>query len=87
MIAVVFGVVLQLVAQQESTVVMFEVSKRWKRILLQVVVTLMVLPYLFPLIVMMQGSLAGQGFENYKAWLRCRASPGSSSTAPSFRSA
>ncbi len=45
---------------------MFEVSKRWKRILLQVVVTVMVLPYLFPLIVMLQGSLAGQGFENYR---------------------
>ena len=46
---------------------MFEVSRRWKRILLQVVVTIMVLPYLFPIIVMLQGSLAGQGFENYKA--------------------
>ncbi len=46
---------------------MFEVSKRWKRVLIQVVVTVMVLPYLFPLIVMLQGSLAGQGFENYEA--------------------
>jgi len=46
---------------------MFEVSKRWKRILLQVVVTIMVLPYLFPIIVMVQGSLAGEGFENYRA--------------------
>ena len=46
---------------------MFEVGKRWKRILLQVVVTVMVLPYLFPLIVMLQGSLAGQGLENYRA--------------------
>jgi multiple sugar transport system permease protein/raffinose/stachyose/melibiose transport system permease protein len=46
---------------------MFEVSKRWKRILLQVVVTIMVLPYLFPIIVMVQGSLAGEGFKNYKA--------------------
>ena len=27
---------------------MFEVSKRWKRILIQDVVTVMVLPYLFP---------------------------------------
>ncbi len=66
---------------------MFEVSKRWKRVLLQVVVTIMVLPYLFPLVVMLQGSLAGQGFENYKAVAKYRASPVSSSTAPSFRSA
>lgn len=46
---------------------MFEVGKRWKRVLLQIVVTVMVLPYLFPVIVMLQGSLAGQGFGNYKA--------------------
>jgi raffinose/stachyose/melibiose transport system permease protein len=46
---------------------MFEVRKRWKRALLQVVVTLMVLPYLFPLVVMLQGSLAGQGLDNYRA--------------------
>jgi raffinose/stachyose/melibiose transport system permease protein len=31
---------------------MFEVRTRWGRILLQVVVTLLVLPFLFPLIAM-----------------------------------
>lgn len=46
---------------------MFEVRARWKKILLQVVVTLLVLPYLFPLIVMVQGSLAGAGFANFRA--------------------
>lgn len=46
---------------------MFEVRGRWKKILLQVVVTLLVLPYLFPLIVMVQGSLAGAGFANFRA--------------------
>ena len=33
---------------------MFETGKRWKRVLLQVVVTVMVLPYLFPLVVMVK---------------------------------
>jgi raffinose/stachyose/melibiose transport system permease protein len=47
--------------------VMFEANKRWKRVLIQVVVTVMVLPFLFPLVVMLQGSLAGQGLDNYKA--------------------
>jgi raffinose/stachyose/melibiose transport system permease protein len=46
---------------------MFEVRSRWGRVLLQVVVTLLVLPYLFPLIVMVQGSLAGEGWGNYAA--------------------
>ncbi len=36
---------------------------------MQVLVTLMVLPFLFPLIVMVQGSLAGQGWENYRTVL------------------
>lgn len=49
---------------------MFEVRSRWGRVVLQVVVTLLVLPYLFPLIVMVQGSLAGQGWGNYAAVFR-----------------
>jgi raffinose/stachyose/melibiose transport system permease protein len=49
---------------------MFEVRSRWGRIVLQVVVTLAVLPFLFPLIVMVQGSLAGQGWGNYVAVLK-----------------
>ena len=44
---------------------MFEVRSRTGKVLLQVVVTLLVLPYLFPLIAMVQGSLAGDGWTNY----------------------
>ena len=40
---------------------MFEVRSLRGRILLQIVVTLLVLPYLFPLVAMVQGSLAGEG--------------------------
>ena len=44
---------------------MFEI-RTWKgRVVLQVVLTLMVIPFLFPLIVMIKGSLAGRGFANY----------------------
>ena len=46
---------------------MFEVRTRWGRIILQIVVTLLVIPYVFPLIVMVQGSLAGEGWGNYVA--------------------
>ncbi|HEX3678763.1 MAG TPA: carbohydrate ABC transporter permease, partial [Galbitalea sp.] len=46
---------------------MFETRSRWATIVLQIVVTLLVLPYLFPLIVMVQGSLAGAGWGNYVA--------------------
>jgi raffinose/stachyose/melibiose transport system permease protein len=46
---------------------MFEVRSRWGKVLLQVVVTLLVIPYLFPLVVMVQGSLAGDGWGNYVA--------------------
>lgn len=44
---------------------MFEVRSRTGRILLQLAVTILVLPYLFPLIAMVQGSLAGDGWTNY----------------------
>jgi multiple sugar transport system permease protein/raffinose/stachyose/melibiose transport system permease protein len=48
---------------------MFE-ARTWRtRVVLQVALTLLVLPYLFPLIVMVKGSLAGQGFSNYTAVL------------------
>lgn len=46
---------------------MFEVRSRPGRIVLQIVLTLLVLPYLFPLVVMVQGSLAGSGWGNYAA--------------------
>jgi raffinose/stachyose/melibiose transport system permease protein len=42
---------------------------RKSRILLQLAATLLVLPFLFPLIAMVQGSLAGQGWANYAAVL------------------
>jgi multiple sugar transport system permease protein/raffinose/stachyose/melibiose transport system permease protein len=46
---------------------MFE-ARRWpSRLTLQVVATLLIIPYVFPLIVMVQGSLAGQGWGNYRA--------------------
>jgi raffinose/stachyose/melibiose transport system permease protein len=48
---------------------MFETRSRLSRVALQVLVTLMVIPFLFPLVVMVQGSLAGNGWGNYAAVL------------------
>ncbi len=45
---------------------MFEVRRWWSKLLLQLVATAIVLPYLFPLIAMVQGSLAGDGWGNYR---------------------
>ncbi len=46
---------------------MFEI-RTWKgRVALQVLVTIMVIPFLFPLVVMVKGSLAGRGFANFKS--------------------
>jgi raffinose/stachyose/melibiose transport system permease protein len=54
---------------------MFE-ARRWpSRLTIQAVTTLLIIPYLFPLIVMVQGSLAGQGWGNYKAVLAVGAVP------------
>ncbi len=39
------------------------------RVVIQIVLTLMVLPFLFPLVAMVQGSLAGAGWQNYRAVL------------------
>ncbi len=44
---------------------MFEMRSRASRIAIQVLATVIVLPYLAPLIAMVQGSLAGQGLGNY----------------------
>ncbi len=44
---------------------MLRAHTRFGRIALQVILTLMVLPFLFPLIAMVQGSLAGAGWQNY----------------------
>jgi ABC-type glycerol-3-phosphate transport system permease component len=54
---------------------MFEVKSRSQKIVIQVLATLLVIPYLFPLVVMMQGSFAGQGIENYRAVLRIELLP------------
>jgi multiple sugar transport system permease protein/raffinose/stachyose/melibiose transport system permease protein len=44
---------------------MFEARTRWAKVLLQIIISLLVLPYLFPLIAMVQGSLSGEGWTNY----------------------
>ncbi len=54
---------------------MFEVKNTTQRVLIQVLITVFVLPYLFPLVVMVQGSFAGQGIENYKAVLNIELLP------------
>ena len=46
---------------------MFETRRLSSKIILQVILTIMVLPFLFPLIAMVQESLSGQGWGNYKA--------------------
>lgn len=48
---------------------MFENRNIRQRVLLQIVLTILVLPFLFPLIVMVQGSLQGEGWGNYRAVL------------------
>lgn len=48
---------------------MFETRSRTARIGLQLLVTVMVIPFLFPLVIMVQGSLAGDGWGNYAAVL------------------
>jgi multiple sugar transport system permease protein/raffinose/stachyose/melibiose transport system permease protein len=45
---------------------MFEVRRWWSKGILQLVATLLVLPYLFPLIAMVQGSFQGDGWGNYR---------------------
>lgn len=49
---------------------MFEARTAGGKVVLQVLATVLVLPFLFPLIVMVQGSLAGNGWGNYKAVLQ-----------------
>ncbi len=48
---------------------MFETRSLRAKIGLQVLLTVMVLPFLFPLVAMVQGSLAGIGWGNYEAVL------------------
>lgn len=46
---------------------MFEARRLSSRVILQAVLTVMVLPYVFPLFAMVQESLSGQGWGNYRA--------------------
>ncbi len=48
---------------------MLETRSRLSRVALQIILTIMVLPFLFPLVVMIQGSFAGLGWGNYLAVL------------------
>src|SRR5271169_5941535 len=45
---------------------MFETRRLSSKIILQIILTIMVLPFLFPLIAMVQESLSGQGWDNYR---------------------
>ncbi|MDR1017903.1 MAG: carbohydrate ABC transporter permease [Lachnospiraceae bacterium] len=46
---------------------MFEIRSKKNKILLQIVLLIMTIPYVIPLIQMFAGSLGGTGFKNYKA--------------------
>jgi raffinose/stachyose/melibiose transport system permease protein len=46
---------------------MFLTRRLGSKIILQVILTIMVLPFVFPLIAMVQESLSGQGWGNYRA--------------------
>lgn len=48
---------------------MLETRTRLSRITLQIILTVMILPFVFPLIAMVQGSFAGLGWGNYLAVL------------------
>lgn len=48
---------------------MFETRTRWSQLLLQVVVTIAVIPFLIPLVTMVLRSLQGRGWGNYLAVL------------------
>jgi raffinose/stachyose/melibiose transport system permease protein len=49
---------------------MFEIRTRPGRIVLQIVATILIVPYLFPLVVMVKGAFAGQGVKNFTAVLQ-----------------
>lgn len=49
---------------------MFEIRTRRGRILLQVVATILIIPFLFPLLVMVKGAFAGEGLKNFTAVLQ-----------------
>jgi multiple sugar transport system permease protein/raffinose/stachyose/melibiose transport system permease protein len=49
---------------------MFEIRTRPGRVLLQIVATILIVPFLFPLVVMVKGAFAGQGLRNFTAVLQ-----------------
>ena len=49
---------------------MFEIRTRAGRVLLQVVATILIVPFLFPLVVMVRGAFAGEGVKNFTAVLQ-----------------
>jgi raffinose/stachyose/melibiose transport system permease protein len=49
---------------------MFEIRTRRGRVLLQIVATILIVPYLFPLVVMIKGAFAGEGVKNFTAVLQ-----------------
>ena len=48
---------------------MFELRSLRSRVVVQVLLTLLVIPFVFPLVAMVQGSLAGLGWGNYRTVL------------------
>jgi raffinose/stachyose/melibiose transport system permease protein len=55
---------------------MFETRRIRTRILQQILLTVLVIPFVFPLVAMVQGSLAGAGWSNYKTVLSLPLLPG-----------
>jgi raffinose/stachyose/melibiose transport system permease protein len=49
---------------------MFEIRTRAGRIVLQIVATFLIVPFLFPLVVMIKGAFAGEGIKNFTAVLK-----------------
>jgi raffinose/stachyose/melibiose transport system permease protein len=49
---------------------MFEIRTRAGRIVLQIVATFLIVPFLFPLVVMIKGAFAGEGIKNFTAVLQ-----------------
>ena len=49
---------------------LFEVRSRIGRILLQIAATMLVIPYLFPLVAMVRGAFAGEGVTNFQKVLQ-----------------
>jgi len=48
---------------------MFDIRSRTGKVVLQVIGTVLIIPYLFPLVVMVKGAFAGEGVKNFSAVL------------------